>query len=97
MYKIKIISIEKATRVGNDLGVIEVIADIIKEGEETPVQTLKREYPLSSTQEEIQAAMKKALDLFVSEQAKVEEQKEVSEQNKNADQVISGLTGSEIK
>lgn len=102
MYKLIITSVLKETRVGNDEGVLTVIANIydgdIEDGDIlTSLQTVRREYPLGTSKDVIEEEMKKVLELFTNEQKKMSENMELNEKHKVADQVIQDLTSKQIK
>lgn len=60
------------------------------------VKTLRNGYPLGTSEEDLKAGVKKALDLFVAESQQYEENKKNIERNKRDDETITNLTGGVI-
>jgi len=94
MYIVKIRSIGKVNRVGNDVGVLDATFDIC-EGEEV-VMTRTEEFPLETPESDIEAAAKKMLATFISDKELGEKSAEVDAANQNADEVIQNLSGKEL-
>lgn len=99
MQKIKITNAEKFDSIPDNATVIDVTYDIVEvdeSGAETIVTSLRESFSLKSTPEDIQAHLQKKLKSYAIESSRAEEQKEIDETLKQADETIESLVGVEV-
>ena len=100
MYSLKVNKSEKITIQETQEQLISVEFNIVStdaEDNETVVSTQAHGFALDKSDEEIKESLKKVLDTYASDSARIEELKKVEEVNKETDETIAKLADIEIK
>lgn len=94
-YSIQIVSAERVTVQEDNSTVLSVLFNILN-GEEIEA-TLRHGFSQDIAEKELSAELKKVLDSYVSDRQQYDRTAKVAKQNEQTDELISKITGKQIK
>lgn len=93
-YSVQITEAKRQTDIANQTDYIDVSFDIL-DGKKV-VESRRLAFPLEATEKEIEAELKKFVELYASEKETEQERKEQDQKNTKANEKIANLVGKKI-